>query len=135
MRLFLIYYGLGQFRDLIERGGVAVPIVDVTWGGGVTVARKVAALAEAAGLAVAFHDCSGPVTLAASVHLALACPNVAEQEMTRAFYYGWYHELVDQPPPLEAGMIRAPEGAGLGLRLLDKVTAAGDARVRVTDIL
>ena len=69
--------GLGQFRELIAGGGVAVPIMDVTWGGGITVARKVAALAEAAGLPVAFHDCSGPVTLAASTHLALACPNVA----------------------------------------------------------
>ena len=96
-------------------------------------ARKVAALAEAAGLAVAFHDCSGPVTLAASVHLALASPNVTEQEITRALYYGWYHELVDRPPPLEAGLIRAPEGAGLGLALLDRVTSAEGAVVRVSE--
>ncbi len=115
--------GLGQFRELIAGGGVAVPIIDITWGGGITVARRVAALAEAAGLPVAFHDCSGPVTLAASVHLALACPNVAEQEITRAFYYGWYHDLVDQPPPLARGLIRAPEGSGLGLKLLERADA------------
>ena len=122
--------GLGQFRELIEGSGVSVPIMDVTWGGGITTARKVAAQAEAAGLPIAFHDCSGPVTLAASVHLALACPNVFEQEITRAFYYGWYGELVDQPPPLEKGLIRAPEGPGLGLTLTDAVLNAEDAIVR-----
>ena len=122
--------GLGQFRDLIGESGVSVPIMDVTWGGGITVARKVAAQAEAAALPIAFHDCSGPVTLAASVHLALACPNVFEQEITRAFYYGWYGQLVDQPPPLENGMIRAPDGPGLGLELTDAVLRAEDAIVR-----
>ena len=122
--------GLGAFKDLIERGALAVPIVDVTWGGGITFGRKVAALAEAAGLPVAFHDCSGPVTLAASVQLALACPNVAEQEIARAFYYGWYHHYVDQPPPLEMGLIRAPEGPGLGMKLQDEVLSRPDTAVR-----
>jgi len=124
--------GLGAFQELIAQDALAVPIVDLTWGGGLTFARKVAALAEAAGLPVAFHDCSGPVTLAASVQLALACPNVAEQEITRAFYYGWYADYVDRPPPLEKGAIRAPDGPGLGLRLLDDVPKRADARLRVS---
>lgn len=124
--------GLGAFEDLIGRRALSVPIVDVTWGGGITFARKVAALAEAAGLPIAFHDCSGPITLAASVQLALACPNVREQEIARGFYYGWYHRYVDQPPPLDKGFIRAPEGAGLGVRLLDAVPEAADAVVRVS---
>ena len=122
--------GLGPFRDLIGRAEVSVPIIDVTWGGGITVAHKVAALAEAAGLPIAFHDCSGPVTLAASVQLALACPNVVEQEIARAFYHGWYGDLVDSPPPLDEGMIRAPDGPGLGLELREEVLAAEDAVVR-----
>ena len=83
-------------------------------------------------LPIAFHDCSGPVTLAASTHLALACPNVREQEIARAFYYGWYGELVDRPPPLEAGTITVPEGPGLGLALAGGLTARGDARIRVS---
>ncbi|MDJ0946421.1 MAG: mandelate racemase/muconate lactonizing enzyme family protein [Kiloniellales bacterium] len=124
--------GLGAFRELIAQDALSVPIVDLTWGGGLSFARKVAALAEAAGLPVAFHDCSGPVTLAASVQLALACPNVAEQEIARAFYYGWYGDYVDRPPPLERGMIRAPEGPGLGMKLLDDVSKRKDARVRVS---
>ena len=124
--------GSGQFGELLRLGGVATAIVDVTWGGGITVAKQAAALAEAAGKAIAFHDCSGPVTLASSTHLALACPNVVEQEITRAFYYGWYHELVDTPPPLENGSIRTPAGPGLGLALLPELENREDATLRVT---
>ena len=126
--------GLGAFEDLIGRRALSVPIVDVTWGGGITFARKVAALAEAAGLPIAFHDCSGPVTLAASVQLALACPNVREQEIARGFYYGWYHDYVDQPPPLDKGFIRAPEGSGLGVRLLEGVAKGADTILRSSSL-
>ncbi len=122
--------GLGQIRALIEQGKVSVPIVDVTWGGGISFAHKAAALAESFGRPIAFHDCSGPVTLTASVHLALACANVWEQEMVRAFYYGWYHELVDRLPPLERGEIGVPQGAGLGLELLPELAAREDAMRR-----
>ena len=123
--------GRGAF-EILMGAGLDVPIMDVTWGGGVTTARQVASFAESGGQTVAFHDCSGPVTLAASVHLALACPNVQEQEITRGFYYGWYHELVDRPPPLEDGMIRAPEGPGLGLALNDALLAREDVMRRVS---
>lgn len=124
--------GLGQIRDLIQLGKVSTPIVDATWGGGVTFAKKSAALAEAFALPIAFHDCSGPVTLVSSVHLALACPNVTEQEITRGFYYGWYHELVDNVPPLNDGMITAPEGSGLGLTLLPGLIERETAVVRTS---
>lgn len=109
--------GLGQMRDIIEQGRISTPIIDVTWGGGITFAKKAAALAEASGRPIAFHDCSGPVTLAVSTHMALACPNVWEQEFSRAFYYGWYGDLLDQLPPIDNGYITAPDGAGLGVEL------------------
>jgi L-alanine-DL-glutamate epimerase-like enolase superfamily enzyme len=57
---------------------------------------------------------------------------VVEQEITRAFYYGWYHELVDTPPPVENGSIRPPPGPGLGLALLPEVEKRDDATLRVT---
>lgn len=124
--------GIGQIDELLQLAGVATPIVDVTWGGGITFAMQAASSAQAAGKPIAFHDCSGPVTLASSTHLALACPNVIEQEITRAFYYGWYHELVDALPPLENGFIRTPPGPGLGLDLLPEVERRADASLRVT---
>lgn len=119
--------GLGQVQALIDTRAIATPIIDVTWGGGITFARKAAALAEARGLPIAFHDCSGPVTLAASTHLALAAPNVREQEIARGMYFGWYQDLVDQPPPLTCGTITVPPGPGLGCRLQPGLEQRGDA--------
>lgn len=124
--------GLGQFREIVEQGAISTPIIDVTWGGGITYARKAAGLAEASARSIAFHDCSGPVTLAVSTHLALAAPNIWEQEFTRAFYYGWYHKLVDQLPPIDNGFITAPSGAGLGLSLKEGLENRPDAISKIT---
>ena len=124
--------GLGQLRELIAVGRIGTPIIDLTWGGGVTFARKAAALAEAFAKPIAFHDCSGPVTLTVSTHLAMACPNVAEQEITRAFYYGWYHECLDRLPPIEHGRIRAPEGNGLGVALRPDLLLRQDVVTRTS---
>jgi L-alanine-DL-glutamate epimerase-like enolase superfamily enzyme len=122
--------GKAQYRNLLELEAVGVAIMDLVWGGGLTEARKVAAICEAWHLPFAAHDCTGPVALTASVHLALAAPNVFIQEIVRAFYYGWYGELVTALPPLEDGRIRAPEGAGLGTKLNPEVVERPDATVR-----
>lgn len=126
--------GLGQIRELLELGAISTPIVDVVWGGGVTFARKAAALAESFARPIAFHDCSGPVTLAVSTHLALALPNVNEQEMTRGFYYSWYAGLVDTLPPVENGFITVPPGPGLGLSLAPGIAERDDAISRVSQL-
>lgn len=124
--------GRAQFRWLLEQRAVGLAILDLSWCGGLSEARKVAAMAESFHMPVAFHDCTGPVVLAASTHLALNAANAFIQEMVRAFYYGWYGRLVTALPPVTRGMIRAPEGPGLGLRLLPDVPRRPDARVRRT---
>ena len=78
---------------------------------------KAAAIAESHMKSIAFHDCSGPITLAVSTHLALALNNVIEQEITRGFYYGWYHELVNELPLIKKGMISVSDKPGLGMDL------------------
>ncbi|MEE8506536.1 MAG: mandelate racemase/muconate lactonizing enzyme family protein [Kiloniellales bacterium] len=122
--------GTGQYRGLLELEAAAVVIMDLVWGGGLTEARKVAAMCEAWHVPFAAHDCTGPVALTASVHLALAAPNVFVQEIVRAFYYGWYGDLVTDLPPFEDGQIRAPEGPGLGTRLNPEVPRRADAHIR-----
>ncbi len=67
-------------------------------------------MTEAWHLPFAAHDCTGPVALTASAHLALSAPNVFIQEVVRAFYFGWYREPVTDLPPIEEGQIRAPKG-------------------------
>ncbi|WP_281685037.1 mandelate racemase/muconate lactonizing enzyme family protein [Thalassobaculum salexigens] len=122
--------GKADFRYLVELDALSVIIADLTWCGGLTEGRKISTLCDAWHVPVAFHDCTGPVALTASTHLALHARNCFIQEMVRAFYYGWYGELVTQLPPVEQGRIRAPQGPGLGLELLPDITKRPDAQVR-----
>lgn len=106
------------FRDLLETGAAGIVMLDVAWCGGLSEARKIAAMAEAWHLSVAPHDCTGPVVLTASTHLSLNAPNALIQESVRAFYRGWYRDVVTALPPVTRGQITVPEGPGLGLALL-----------------
>ncbi len=106
------------FRDLLETGAAGVVMLDVAWCGGLSEARKIAAMAETWHLPVAPHDCTGPVVLAASTHLSLNAPNALVQESVRAFYRGWYRDVVTALPPVARGTMTVPPGPGLGLALL-----------------
>ena len=123
--------GKAQFRDLLEQG-VSLAIMDIVWGGGLTEARKVAALADTFGAPFTGHDCTGPIALTASVHMTMHAPNVFIQEMVRAFYYGWYQDLVTALPPIANGRITAPIGPGLGTTLNPDVPSRADATVKMT---
>ena len=105
------------FRDLLETGVAGVIMLDLSWCGGLSEARKIAAMAETWHLPVAPHDCTGPVVLAASTHLSLNAPNALVQESVRAYYRTWYRDLVTALPAVENGMITVPPGPGLGLDL------------------
>lgn len=122
------------FRELFQKHAVSVCMLDVGWTGGLSEAKKIATLAEAHALPVAPHDCTGPVLLTASVHLAMNCPNTLVQEVVRAFYYDWYGKLVTELPPIEQGTIRAPSGPGLGTRLQPGLAKRKDARVKVSKL-
>lgn len=122
-----------QFADLIQARATDIVMLDLGWCGGITEAKAVAAIAEANHLPIAPHDCTGPVVWAASCHLSMNAPNALIQESVRAFYTGWYQELVDQLPTVEQGEISLPEGPGLGLALKPELFARADASHRRSD--
>ena len=109
--------GRWGFRDLLETGAAGVVMLDLSWCGGLTEARAIAAMAAAWHLPVAPHDCTGPVVLAASTHLSLNAPNALVQESVRAFLRTWYRDLVTALPEVRDGHITVPPGPGLGLEL------------------
>lgn len=121
-----------SFRELLEARAVGVVMLDLSWCGGLGEAKKIATMAEAWHLPVAPHDCTGPVVLAASTHLSCNAPNAMIQESVRAFYTGWYTELVTALPEVKDGQIAPPPGPGLGLDLLPDLTRRKDAVVRVS---
>jgi galactonate dehydratase len=121
-----------SFRELVQRAPIGVVIFDPAWVGGISEGKKVATLAEAWQLPIAPHDCSGPVEFAAAVHLSINAPNALVQESVRAFYTGWYRELVTEVPRVEDGWIYPLTGPGLGTELLPDVPTRPDAVVRVS---
>jgi L-alanine-DL-glutamate epimerase-like enolase superfamily enzyme len=120
------------FRDLLETGAAGVIMLDISWCGGLSEARKIASMAEAWHLPIAPHDCTGPVVLAASTHLSLNAPNALVQESVRAFYRTWYRDLVTALPIVSNGMITVPPGPGLGLELNPELERAFSVLRRVT---
>lgn len=109
--------GVAGFRDLLEHRAAGIVMPDLSWCGGLSEARRIAVLADAWRLPIAPHDCTGPVVLAASTHLGLASPNALIQETVRAYYRGWYRDVVTAVPPIVDGRITIPDGPGLGLEL------------------
>lgn len=120
------------FKDYLQTGVAGVVMLDLSWCGGLTEARKIAGMADAWQLPIAPHDCTGPVVWAASTHLALHAPNAMIQESVRAFYTGWYKELVTELPVVKDGMISVNDKPGLGLQLLPDLHKRADAIVRVS---
>jgi len=122
--------GAVSFRQMLEAGAADIVMLDLAWCGGLTEGRKIAALAEAHAKPLAPHDCTGPVTLMAGLHLALHAPTAIFQEVVRATLATWYRELVTELPVLRHGMAQAPIAPGLGTALLPEVAKRADAVVR-----
>ena len=80
------------------------------------------------------HDCTGPVVYAASCALSATLPNVNYQEAVRAYFTGWYTEIVADIPVVTDGSVRPLDGAGLGLSLRPELFQRPDATVRMTRI-
>jgi L-alanine-DL-glutamate epimerase-like enolase superfamily enzyme len=120
------------FRQLIDKRAASIIMIDLAWCGGLSEARKIANLAEASELPVTLHDCTGPIVFAASCALSATLPNVNYQEAVRAYFTGWYTEVVDVLPKVENGYVTPLPGAGLGLKLRPEVFERPDATVRAT---
>lgn len=88
--------GLASFRELIARRAVDIVQPDVIWTGGITLCRKVAALAEAYGLPVIPHVFSSAVASIANIHFIAALPN------------GGLLEFDQNPNPLRSELFEEP---------------------------
>ena len=122
------------FRELFEKQAVDIVMPDITWTGGISEAKRIAQMAEVYRLPVAPHDCVGPLTFMADVHLCMNLPNALVQEVVRAYIHGWYRDLVTELPRVEKGFVYKPEGVGLGTELREDLWERSDAVVRLTEL-
>jgi galactonate dehydratase len=117
------------FREVLRQQAAHIVLVDQAWTGGISEARRVADLAETYHLPFAPHDCTGPVTALANLHLATAQPNCLGVEVVRGFIDGYYHEVLDKPISIEHGHLVAPAGPGLGAALSSEFLGRGDVNI------
>lgn len=120
------------FREVLRRGAAHVVLVDVAWTGGLTEARRIAELAETYHLPFAPHDCTGPVTALANLHLAMSMPNCMAIEVVRGFVTGYYRDVLDHPIEIEAGHASLPARPGLGAALQPGFADRRGASVRTS---
>lgn len=120
------------YVSVISEGAAQYIIVDASWAGGISESLRIATVADAYHLPVTFHDCSGPISLVVASHLAMHIPNVYLQETVRAYYTGWYRELVTNLPSISNGWLRAPLGPGLGTELTPGIRSRPDAIVQLS---
>ena len=113
--------GLEEFQVYMEKGCLDVYQPDATFAGGITTARKVAAMAEARGLMFSPHTWTNGIGLMADAHLAAAVPNCPFIE----FPYdppAWTPEtrdfLLTEPIRIDKeGYLGLPDKPGLGIEL------------------
>ncbi len=122
--------GLVPFRDLLAADAIDVVMLDLAWCGGLTTGRKISTLAESYAKPLAPHDCTGPVTLMAGLHLALHAPTAIFQEVVHATLATWYRDLVTELPVIHTGIVQAPAGPGLGTALNPRLRTREDATIR-----
>lgn len=122
-------------QEMVTANACDVVMTDIAWSGGITEARKIANLADTHNMGVIFHDCTGPVTLAAALHLGAHCTNTWMQEIVRDYTLGYYRELVAHPFEVENSRMMPPSRPGLGLALRPEACEREDCVIRTLAIV
>lgn len=107
-------FGRAQFQSVLETRAVAVIQPDVCHCGGLSEMKRIAALAETFGVAVAPHNPLGPIATAHNLHFAAATSNWLIQEQMRKAV-PWMDDVVTAPPDVNEGFAAIPKGPGLGI--------------------
>lgn len=123
--------GRWEFRELLEKRACSIIQPDVSHCGGISEARRIAAMAEPYGISVACHNPQGPVSTAASLHVGFATPNYLIQEVVRKDV-PWRNDVVTEPINMEGGLSRAPSAPGLGIDINEKEAAKHPFQPEVT---
>jgi L-alanine-DL-glutamate epimerase-like enolase superfamily enzyme len=122
--------GRSSYLQVLKAGAADYVMIDPTWSGGISETRRIIELAQVHNIPATMHDCTGPLTLFAGLHCAVASANVVLQETVRAHIRSFYKHLVDRQPVIEEGRLLAPVGSGLGTSLLPELFQPGQNQFR-----
>jgi galactonate dehydratase len=114
--------GRREFAPSIAARAFHIAQPDICHTGGLLEAKKIAALAETAGIGLAPHNPLGPLAGVAALHFGISTPNVIiQEEMSGAV--GWYDDVVTWPIERKPGRWDAPDLPGLGVTVNDDIIA------------
>jgi galactonate dehydratase len=106
------------FREVLEKRACSVLQPDITHCGGLSEARRIAAMAEAYRVALAPHNPQGPVSTAASLELGFATPSYAICESVH-LDVPWRGDVVSESFVVEekGRLVRPGNKPGLGIEI------------------
>ena len=116
-------YTLADFYRLCASRSADVIQMDVAHCGGITVSKKIAAMAAVQDLQISPHCSVGPVALAAALHVDVSTPNFYIQEAFSDFDVPWRSAFVRGWNPVRNGEFVLGDEPGLGLELDDEAIA------------
>ena len=119
-----------EFEMLLRRGAVQYVRPDVCMAGGLTHAKKIAAVAEAHYVGVVPHNPLSPVSTAACLQLAACIPNFALQEYPTGEHEPPKSEIVKSALRVENGFLIVPDVPGIGVELADDAQERHPPRAR-----
>ena len=109
--------GLGAYRTIIEAGCYDVLMPDIKYAGGHEEIRRIAALAQTAGVEIAPHNPTGPVCHAHSVHLCATLPNLLPLEVQFGETDRFFTLVTGHDLRFVRGTATLPAAPGLGTAL------------------
>ena len=115
------FINIQEFEMLMKRNGAKYVRPDVCALGGITPCKKVAAIAEANYVQIVPHNPLGPVSTAACLQLDASIPNFAIQEFPSFYHQGNESRMTKEPLCEEEGYIIVPNGAGIGIEIVDDI--------------
>jgi galactonate dehydratase len=106
------------FRELFEKRACSIVQADITHCGGLSEARRIAAMAEAYRMALAPHNPQGPVSTAASLEFGFATPSYIICESVH-LDVPWRQEVVKEGFTVEkkGRIVRPNTRPGLGIEI------------------
>jgi galactonate dehydratase len=105
-----------EFVPVLEQRLADFIMPDVTWTGGISELKKIAAMAEAYYVPVSPHDASGPINVLAGAHVMMTVPNFYKLETMRSRLDA-YNVFVETPLDVREGHLHVPDRPGLGLEM------------------
>ena len=127
------WYSRHAFRRPLEIGAIRIAQPDIGHVGGLTEARKIAAMADTAFVSVAFHNAASPLMTMAALQLGLSIPNFKCLEVFDEFMEPHVRAAFIGRPRLVDGGYEVPQAAGFGIEIDEQVFAEHPPRSAALD--